>query len=349
MESDTQSHPGNQTSTNADTLSRFRGALLGLAVGDALAFPHNARKRSFLKTVTRLGARGYDRDESGFYPEGQFSDDTQMAFASAAAMTECRGVDGAVVSERLIPLWRDQLVIGSSEAANSVFMELVRGRQVHTTSGLPSGHLEGFGLAGVVPIGLWHCRTREPFVEDVAAVLSISHRDVRALATAAGLAAAVSYGVEENEVFLGSFLDTVATAAGHFDGEVAECVLDFPRILSMTEYRALEQIEKFVTSQTQESYDAFDQGIPDNVLFLFLGSLYYFLRSPAGFERAVTSALHAGGEVTTLCALSGALSGAFLGCAAIPEVLVSGLLERERLEGEVREFHDAWDQCHNAE
>jgi ADP-ribosylglycohydrolase len=345
MSSDTHSDTG----TGIDALDRFRGALLGLAVGDALAFPYKTRKRSFLKTVTRLGTHSYSREESGFYPTGQFTDDTQMAFASVAALTECRAVDGAVITEHLIPLWRDQHAVDSSEAANGVFNELVRGRSLHTTSGLPGGHLEAFGLTGVVPVGLWRSRDSEELVNDVQVVSSIGHRDVRVSATAAGMAAAVAYGVETDEVFLGSFLDSVAAAAGKYDGEVAECVLDFPRILSMTEYRALEQIEKYVSSQTGESYDAFDRGIPDNVLFIFLASLYYFLRSPDGFERAVTSALHAGGEVTTLCALTGSLSGAFLGSSAISEVFTAGLLENERLENEVWEFHVAWEESHDAQ
>lgn len=322
--------------------SVFQGALLGLAVGDALAFPYKKRKRSFLKSVTRLSEKGFSRHEKGFFPNGQFTDDTQTAIATVLATTESGEVDPQVVVEHLIPLWRDQQIVDSSAVAGEVLDALAHGRAGPDSSGLPAGHLEGFGLATAVPVGLWFCDDAGTLVSQGGAVASITHQDQRVCAAAVGMSAAVSYAVEASDILLGALLDRVADASSQFDGELARCVLDFPRILSMTEYRALQELEKYVSKQTGEALNAFDGGVPDNALFLFLAALYYFLRSPFNFERVLTSSLHAGGEVTTLCALSGALSGAFLGVSVIPEIFREGVLDGERLIETIDDFHAAW-------
>lgn len=87
---------------------RFRGCIVGLAVGDALGYPTEFRSRE--QIVETFGPEGVDdfvaqRDDrwpakpfvvgSGYHPPGTYSDDTQMSLAVARALIEAgdRGLD----------------------------------------------------------------------------------------------------------------------------------------------------------------------------------------------------------------------------------------------------------------
>ena len=68
--------------------SRFRGALLGLALGDALAAPAQyARPGAFQPVRDLLGGGPYD------LPRGAWTDDTALALLLARSLLECRGCD----------------------------------------------------------------------------------------------------------------------------------------------------------------------------------------------------------------------------------------------------------------
>jgi ADP-ribosylglycohydrolase len=63
-----------------------------------------------------------------------------------------------------------------------------------------------------------------------------------------------------------------------------------------------------------------------------LPAAYYLIhRYPEDFEMAVLSAVNGGGNNMARAALTGALSGAMVGLARIPERFISGLKDSERL------------------
>ena len=63
-----------------------------------------------------------------------------------------------------------------------------------------------------------------------------------------------------------------------------------------------------------------------------LPAAYYLIhRYPEDFEMAVLSAVNGGGNNMARAALTGALSGAMAGLRGIPERLISGLKDHERL------------------
>ncbi|MDE2220935.1 MAG: ADP-ribosylglycohydrolase family protein, partial [Gammaproteobacteria bacterium] len=74
---------------------RFQGAMLGLAVGDALAAATQFRRAgSFTPVGDLLGGGPFD------LPRGAWSDDTAMALCLAESLAECEGFDPADQLER---------------------------------------------------------------------------------------------------------------------------------------------------------------------------------------------------------------------------------------------------------
>ena len=315
--------------TNADHVlqSRFRGALLGSAVADALAFPYKDYSRPFMQAVLGPLVADFSRHRSGFFPTGQYTDDTQMALAVVEALLECGDVKGQVIAERLVPLWRDHLIVDRSRACTEAMERIVHGEAIWSEAGLGPSCLEGGALSRVIPIGLWdHARTKS-IAEDAHAALAVTHGDPRVSAAGAVLAAAIASNVVCGEFILGPFLDAVAGAAGRFHGELADAILDFPRVLSQTEFRAVETFNRFAAKAAGEAPCGFDEGIAPSALQTALIVLYRFLKDPFDYEKAVEATLRMGGELTTACALVGAISGALLGDEEVPETLAATVLD----------------------
>ena len=66
-------------------------------------------------------------------------------------------------------------------------------------------------------------------------------------------------------------------------------------------------------------------GIPAMAEPTVLASLYAFLKSPGDYVATVDCALRVGGDVDTVAAIAGAISGAHNGVGAIPGTLVRGV------------------------
>ncbi len=82
--------------------SRFQGAMLGLAVGDALAAATQFRRPgSFTPVGDLLGGGPFD------LPRGAWSDDTAMALCLAESLVECEGFDAHDQLERYRRWQRD--------------------------------------------------------------------------------------------------------------------------------------------------------------------------------------------------------------------------------------------------
>ena len=106
---------------------RFRGALLGLATGDALGTTVEFKPRGSFAPVTDIVGGG----PFGLEP-GQWTDDTSMALCLADSLFACDGSDPADQIERYLSWWRDgtNSVTGTCfDIGNTVRSALVRYRE----------------------------------------------------------------------------------------------------------------------------------------------------------------------------------------------------------------------------
>ncbi len=81
---------------------RYVGALVGLAVGDALGTTLEFRRPGTFEPITDMVGGG----PFGLKP-GQWTDDTSMALCLAESLLECRGFDGRDQLQRYVR-WRDE-------------------------------------------------------------------------------------------------------------------------------------------------------------------------------------------------------------------------------------------------
>ncbi|HVR74322.1 MAG TPA: ADP-ribosylglycohydrolase family protein [Planctomycetota bacterium] len=320
------------------SLLRFRGTILGAAAADALAFPYQHYSRDFLRSIASPLGFEYALHHSGFHPRGQYSSGTQEMLAVTESIVEAGKVCGASIASHLIPLWRDSLLIERDPSSEEAMGGLLSGRVTWESSGLEYGS----GAAAtrrVVPIAIWEHGDLERVCEGARISTSITHRDPRVISMAAAVAAAIHSNLLAEELILGPFLDAVSAAAGRFEPGIGEAVLDFPRVLSLSEYRALKHFDSLLAD---DHHPPSMDGLGVYCIPATFAALYYFLKFPYRYEHTVESCLRLGGQMGTTCLLAGAISGSLVGEIGIPAKLTDELFNVQEIAMRADELHGAW-------
>jgi len=85
-----------------ENLERYRGCLLGLAVGDALGTTLEFKPPGSFEPITdMIGGGPFNRQP------GQWTDDTSMALCLAESLIECRGFNPQDQMERYVRWWKE--------------------------------------------------------------------------------------------------------------------------------------------------------------------------------------------------------------------------------------------------
>ena len=84
------------------TVERFRGCLLGLAIGDAVGTTLEFKPPGSFAPISDMVGGGPFR-----LKPGQWTDDTSMALCLAASLTECCGFDARDQMQRYVKWWRE--------------------------------------------------------------------------------------------------------------------------------------------------------------------------------------------------------------------------------------------------
>jgi ADP-ribosylglycohydrolase len=320
-------------------LSRFRGAILGGAVADALALPYQHYSRAFLRSLATPIAGQFGTHHSGFYPLGQYTDETQTMLCVLASILEAGEVSEEAMASRLASLGRDQLLVEPESSIAEALNRLQEGSSGWQKAGLEPGRAEAAPAARVLPVALWDHEDFDVLCKDAEACARITHKDPRSIASALAVAGAIASNVQTEELVLGNFLDRVSDAAGRFDSALKEAVLDFPRVLSLSEQRALRHFESL---SPDDRYPATDEGLSGYSIPTVSVALYYFLKSPYSYEKTVESCLRLGGQIDTPAFLAGAISGALLGENGIPAKLTEELLNAGDIALRADQLYSAW-------
>ena len=329
---------------------KFHGCVLGAAIGDALAFPHLHYSREFLRSTSSPLTTEFAEHHSSSYPTGQYSDDTQILLALlkaiTAAATDSTELDAPFVLRHLLPLWRDQVLVERDTSCAEAMEQILGSGQLSQPRPLEGGRAEASPTGRAVTIALWYHQRPDEMYRQVEALVRLTHTDRRTVACAAAVAAMIAYNLTTSELILGDFLDRVAAACARFDERIAEAILDFPRILSMTENRCHRHFEEVYEDRR---YPMSEEGLSVYAVPTVLFALYSFLKSPHKFEDTVDRCLRLGGQMDTAAFLAGAISGAHLGHNAIPENLRSGLHGNAELQDAAGNLHELWSARNRAD
>jgi ADP-ribosylglycohydrolase len=299
-------------------LDRFAGVLLGGALGDALGRPAEGSHRTTVEPQLPLRF-------AGRHPGG-ITDDTEQTILVAESLLARGGVDAEDIAARLVA-WLPHGT-GKGSATKCAVRRLAEGVPWYLAGEDSAGNGAAMRAA---PIGLW--RHADPWrLRRDATVLALpTHRSPTAVAAAVAYASAIGHLVQ-------------ADPASFAQGGLVEAMTRSIACMEPVPLRERRDPTSFTTLRDRlaEVPDLLPLSADEALLRrLWSGAfvveslpaaLYCFLRSPHDFDLAVATAIAAGHDTDTVASFVGGMFGALHGRQALPQELVAGLAERERLE-----------------
>jgi ADP-ribosylglycohydrolase len=316
--------------TSAD---RALGALLGLAVGDALGMPTQLLSRA--DVVARYGPvlAGFEPAPPGHpiaagLPAGGGTDDTEQAVILGEELVAGRGeVDGPRFAARLTAWEEEMRARGSLDllgpSTRRALAALLDGADIATTGWY--GDTNGAAMR-IAPVGVATPPDLALLVPAVEAASRVTHNTGIALAGACAVAAAVSTGVEGRGVAAAIEAAVAAAGEGALRGRwvagadiAARIRWAVDAVAGLDDAAACDLVFRLVGTSlaTQESVPA-----AFAVLSLHPDDPWLTCRLAASV----------GGDCDTIAAMAGAVAGACAGAGAFPQPAVRQLEAANHLD-----------------
>ena len=320
---------------NAD---RARGALLGLAVGDALGttYEFEALEQAAYPAL----ATGPATDVVGGGPfglePGQVTDDTQLAICIARSLVERGGFDPADIARRYV-VWRDGAFdIGSQTRAA---IDRLRDGESYATAGLsvwrawerkPAGN---GSLMRTAPLAV--ALAGDELIDAAIVESAITHADPRCALACAAFDAAIRAALDG-----ASLLDAAHAAIARGARHALWSADDREHV-----ERAVVDLESDLAAARDDDPRVYRPGMHLHatqgfVRVAFRLAFWHAVHTPS-WRDAVVDVASRGGDSDTNGAIVGALVGARDGASAIPPAWI------ERVLGATQPGPTAWADAHH--
>ena len=272
---------------------RAVGALLGLAVGDALGAAIEFEPKPLFVRVDDLRAGGPHR-----LKRGEWTDDTAMAMALAESLAADPGLDADDLMRRFLD-WFDTGAYSCTGKCFDIGMQTRAALERYRRSGValagsddPAASGNG-ALMRLAPVAIRHWRTREALARVADRQTRTTHGSPETLAASAAFASMLADAIEG--VGLGAILARPEAEAVDWRGLRRDAVEGSGYVL-----RSLQAAMWAVSRSTD-------------------------------FRSAVLLAANLGQDADTTAAIAGQLAGAVYGAAGIPAEWLDAVAWRDRL------------------
>jgi len=279
-----------------DLRSKFRGALIGAAVGDTLGMP--VEGWSLKKIRSELG-EVKDMLEGKKRPAGKWTDDTAMTIAVAESLIESKGFNAEDMREKFIKHYDPKRGYGRTVKVSLGLMQ----REVSEEERSRIARHNGAAMR-IAPVGLFYYDDPVKLRQVSYESSKITHWHIYAQEGAALQAYAIAYlvkaeaGTLKQSDFLARLKEFVNEDAYK---EQMRKIGDL-----IGESRNKPKIVKKIGNNVEA-----EKAVPV--------AIYSFITHCECFKDTVLYAVNLGGDADTIASMAGALSGAYLGVNAIPE------------------------------
>ena len=296
----------------SDLRDRYRGALLGLAAGDAVGTTVEFSAPGSFAPVTDIVGGG----PFALKP-GQWTDDTSMALCLAESLIECRGFDARDQMERYVRWWRQGYFSSTGrcfDIGNTVREALHRFEQSKDPyAGSPDPYSAGNGsLMRLAPVPLFYASDPSEAIRRAAESSRTTH-GARTAADACRYIAALIVGA----------------LSGASKEELLETRFAPPGWAWSSEPLAPE-IEEIGQGSFRRKEPPQIRG-SGHVVRSLEAALWAFHRSDS-FREGCLLAVNLGEDADTTAAVYGQLAGAYYGASGIPAEWLGYLHLRDQIE-----------------
>ena len=300
------------TSAKPSRESRYLGAMLGLAVGDALGGTVEFKKRGSFEPVTDMVGGGPHR-----LKPGEWTDDTSMALCLAESLIEKNGFDARDQMERYVR-WRREGHLSSKghcfDIGNTIRRALDNFEKTSEPFSGPSGEYDaGNGsLMRLAPVAMFFANDPRIAINMAAEISRTTNgalQSVDACRYFAGLLVGALQGVSKE--------DLLAPNYSPVGGEWKSIPLH-PEVAS-------------IAAGSFRKRKAEELGAGGYVVETLEAALWAFSTTES-FEAGVLAAVNLGNDADTTGAVFGQIGGAFYGVENIPEQWRKPIVMRDVIE-----------------
>jgi poly(ADP-ribose) glycohydrolase ARH3 len=300
--------------------AKFLGSLVGTAVGDAVGAGFEGRDAAEPEAIEAVA----DGRELLAY-----TDDTHMMIGMAESLVHGEGFDGEHMVHIFIQNYESEPWRGYGPGPPHIF-RMIRAGEAWDKAAEKVYHGGSYGNGSamrIAPVGvLYHDDLA--MLKEVAcrsSQITHSHELGREGAALQAYAVALAVGLEPAKAFDSrEFLARLVEFVQH---EVYRQKLEKVGILLREADRAK------VVAELGNGVEAFNS-VPT--------AIYSFLSHPHSFGEAILFAVSLGGDTDTIAAMTGAISGAYLGVGSIPDRWRSKLENRAYIEELAGVLYDVW-------
>jgi len=282
---------------NTDLKSKFLGAMIGSALGDAIGelafqFPREENLRSELDRLSEV----------------RYTDDTAMALGLAESILDQGIIDEQHLGQTFSNNFEREPWRGYASGPPTVFYQ-VKQKGI-TYSEAAQGLFGGKGSFGngaamrIVPVGLFFHDSPDLY-DQACASAKVTHAHPVGMDGAAIQACAVAGAVNLNP------------EEGFPLESSLKALVDFARTTEIREKMRLvkQSIDREISPKAATDLIGRTVAVQESMPF----AVYSFLRHAQSFEDCIFCAIMNGGDRDTLGAMAGAIAGAYLGIEAIPQ------------------------------
>jgi ADP-ribosylglycohydrolase len=310
---------GRVARSRADRMSRARGALWGLACGDAFGMPTSFLPRATLerlwpKGLSSLSPAPHQSPYHAGYPGGKVTDDTEQALAVTRALGRSSAtLDPQIVAEEL-DAWLSSV---GGETSLAVGPSTLRGlrawRQGTPVTESGRGGTSNGAAMRIAPVGVLHGLNDDDDLADVLAACMPTHHTSPAVAGAAAVAAAIAVGVRGHDW---TAVIEAGVLAARNAGDSAPWIYA-PDISGRIELAI--SVARGSTSDA-ECADRLSRliGAGEPTSEAVPTAFGFAARAEGDPRRAIIEAANTEGDTDTIAAMAGAISGSWAGEDAIP-------------------------------
>lgn len=287
-------------------LDKIKGALVGLAIGDALGVHLEFTKPgSFEPIKDYMDGNPYD------IPKGYWTDDTSMALCMADSLIEKKGFDAEDIMKRFCEWQRKgyRSSIGRcfdiGNTTRHALMEYWRDPSKGPYRGLTDFTSSGNGsIMRLAPIAMFY------------------HGDIIKTLFYAGESSKITHGSEEcveacralSEILFNGFNTEIADSSDLYSLDIRHAPLK-------------TKIKSVIHGSYCDKLDSEIKG--SGYVVNSLESALWAYHNSSSFEDAVLKAVNLGDDADTTGAVCGQIAGAFYGYDAIPQHLKDGLYQHD--------------------
>ena len=293
----------NRSESNAATVDRFRGCLVGLAVGDAVGTTLEFKARGTFNEISDMNGGGPFSLNAG-----EWTDDTSMALCLGASLLHKGTFDAADQMNRYCN-WRQLGYMSSNGICFDIGMTVSAALDRYLSSGDPMAGSEDPNSAG------------NGSIMRLAPVAIFYYPSLKAIKTNSRLSSMTTHGAQEC-LDACQLLGEVLYRA--FDGtSKPELFADLPTEQSSDRMQSIAQSEWLNKSREEIRGSGY---VADS-----LEAAFWCFASTESYRECILRAANLGDDADTTAAIAGQIAGAYYGFEAIPEHWREQLVMRDEI------------------